>query len=207
MTVINAFKAKRDPDAWAAMLEAAEVTVDLALEDLATLAAAGLGSERASTVAELIDGWADTEVLAQALPRQFVNCYTLRFLKQFTVCLVEVAAKLASPFTEPLACTAEELALAAILDRARALREARADAQSEGPAADALDVVEDLAFEDTDFLHLFSPQDDGIDETDAGQYLGMQSLRFENWLRPFAEGYLVHPFLRQPTPGSAEADE
>lgn len=59
---------------------------------------------------------------------------------------------------------------------------------------DVLGYAEDFLFEDTDFLFLFDPKFDGMDETDVGKYHGMQSLRFEAWLKPFSKRYWVHPY-------------
>ena len=54
----------------------------------------------------------------------------------------------------------------------------------------------DLLFEDTDFEYLFIPARDGIEEGEVGRHLGMGSLAFEDWFKPFGGGSRgpVHPY-------------
>lgn len=64
--------------------------------------------------------FADSD-MADYLPRKHLNRYVLSFAERFLVCLLTVAWKLREPGSQLLACTAEELALRAIIEEARAL--------------------------------------------------------------------------------------
>lgn len=59
----------------------------------------------------------------------------------------------------------------------------------------SMEEVIDRVYEDTDFLFLFDPRYDGVDESELGKRLGMQSLRFETWFDPFDGGSPVHPYV------------
>ncbi len=69
-------------------------------------------------------GWrvADWALVAH-LPSRYLLRYTPLFVKQFFVCVLTVAWKLAQPSWVPLACVAEELALRAIIREAEAVLE------------------------------------------------------------------------------------
>jgi hypothetical protein len=117
------------------------------------------------------------------------------FAKQFLTCLVTVAWKLHAPGVHRLACTAEELALNALLQSAAAARELR------GERADFSE-LRDVAYEDEDYALLFDPAKDGIEETEQGRSMGLANLRFKNWFRPFRDDEPVHPYVR----GSGESE-
>src|SRR5712691_8472544 len=64
--------------------------------------------------------FADTD-MADYLPRKHLSRYNLSFAERFLVCVLTVAWKLREPGVRWLACTAEEIALRAIVEEARAL--------------------------------------------------------------------------------------
>jgi hypothetical protein len=164
-----------------ALLDAIDMLIDESCEDIAAL----------------LDGEDFAQVtLADYLPPRYRHRYNVLFAKQFLTCIILVSWKLRAPGYTPLACVAEELALGAIIQRAKALLE------SDGEASD-FGEFEDNVFEDTDFEQLWDPQLDGLSNSELGRYLGMASLDFRDWFKPFRPEYLVHPYVE---PEAAEAD-
>lgn len=130
---------------------------------------------------------ADKTILGSYLPRRYLSHYTPAFFKQFAVCLITVAWKLAQPEQLPLASVGEELAAWAMINQAKVVLEDE----------DALARFQDLYFEDQDVLFLFVDEMDGIETGPVGQITGMTSLALHNWFRPFSEtdpAYVTHPF-------------
>jgi hypothetical protein len=143
-------------------------------------------------LAALADGeWSVIDsVIAEALPRCYLLAYTPVFARQFFICLVTVAWKLAQPERVPLTCVAEELAAWALIEEAEQVLAEKGQESDFGLFTDDL-------YEDTDFLILFDPQLDGIATSAVGAYLGMGYLGFKDWFVPFGSGDrgAVHPFV------------
>jgi hypothetical protein len=127
------------------------------------------------------------------------------FLKQFAVCILTVAYKLAQPRRVVLSSVGEELAAYAIItaakqqierEREMALEEEDSE-HSQLSAENAFERFIDVLFEDEDFLFLFDPKYDGIDTSPAGRFLQMTSLAFEDWLTPFSDESerMAHPYV------------
>ena len=140
----------------------------------------------------------DNSMFAQCLPPRYLPKYTPLFLKQFFVCILTVSWKLAQPEPTFLASVAEELAAWAIIDAAKAQIELKRE--TEGSQLTAEEAFEDFIeglFEDTDVLFLFDDEHDGIDQSAVGQMLGMSSLSFEDWFKPFSDdpSRIVHPYV------------
>lgn len=116
-----------------------------------------------------------------------------RSSSQARVLIVTVVGwKLFDPAHEHrLSCLAEELALHAIVSRAEAVLE-----EGEEEPVD-FSPLECLAFEDMDFLTLFDPSLDGVEETSTGKYLRMTNLKLREWFEPFNpdRGDAVHPYV------------
>lgn len=126
---------------------------------------------------------------AYFLPSKYLPSYDQAFLRRFLVCVIVVGSKLFDRVHEHrLACTAEELALNAILTRARDVLE-----ETEQNPVD-FRYVENVAFEDADFETLFDPSLDGIEDSPSGKYLRMVNLKLKEWFLPFSEGDVVHPY-------------
>jgi len=148
--------------------------------------------------------FANTE-LGAALPRQYYSRYTLPFLKKFTVSILTVAWKLAQKKHLPLSSVAEELAAHAILTQAKGCFELEQETLEEGmpgskiPPGQAFERFREFYFEEEDFLYLFDPRYDGVDQSPVGEMMAMSSLAFENWWCPFGEGTdlvrLAHPYV------------
>lgn len=166
---------------WKALRDAAVVLVDHLQED----------------VEALMDGGAfEGTFVMSYLPAKYLPSYDLAFLRRFSVCVVVVGWKLFDPAHEHrLACTAEELALHAILRCAEGLLE--------GAEEEPVDFgyLEDMAFEDMDFETLFDPSLDGIEDTPSGKFLRMTNLKLREWFLPFSaeRGDAVHPYADDAT--------
>src|SRR5690606_34990485 len=94
---------------WRALRDAAAILVDHLQEDVEALTDGG--------------AFANTFVMGY-LPEKYLPSYELGFLRRFSVCVVVVGWKLFDPAHEHrLSCTAEELALHAILRCAEGLLE------------------------------------------------------------------------------------
>ena len=134
-------------------------------------------------------------VLGGHLPSRYLHKYTPLFYKEFAVCIITVAWKLAQPTHMPLSSIAEELAARAIIKEAKALT---AEEEEDGETIEQiLDRFIDIYFEDLDFELLFDNTYDGIDESEVGQELGMTSLAFDDWFKPFSgeSSRIVHPYV------------
>ena len=128
-------------------------------------------------------------VLGGHLPSRYLRRYSPLVYKQFAVCIITVAWKLAQPKHMPLSSVAEELAALAIINQTRALIEEDEDGQA------IEEVLEN--FMDAYFELLFDNAYDGIDESEVGQSLGMSSLAFNNWFKPFTadSSRIAHPYV------------
>ncbi len=139
--------------------------------------------------------------LSWHLPVQYSSHYTPLFVKQFIVCILTVAWKLTQPKQIALSSVAEELAAWAILTAAKTQMELDSEGEEqeggEQAAAYAFENMIDEVFEDTDFLFLFERQYSGIHASPVGQLLGMTSLAFEDWMKPFtnAPERRAHPYV------------
>lgn len=129
-------------------------------------------------------------MLGDFLPPRYMPKYTLLFLRQFSVCIITVAWKLAQAQHMLLASVAEEIAAWTII------REAKAILEEDGKTQDPFEAFIDVYFEDTDFLYLFDNAYDGIDESEVGQMMGVSSLAFHDWFLPFSDepSRTPHPY-------------
>lgn len=128
------------------------------------------------------------------LPNRYIHRYTPRFLRQFAVCVITVAWKLAQPEHIPLSSLAEELAARVIIQHAKVVMETDEDMEY---TEDAFETFEDEYFEDLDFEFLYDDSYDGIDETAIAQYMGISSLALKDWFTPFSDepDRTPHPFV------------
>ena len=133
-------------------------------------------------------------ILGGHLPSRYLHRYTPLFYKQFAVCIITVAWKLAQPKHISLSSVAEELAAWAIINQAKVLTEEREDGEA---IEKVLEKFIDVYFEDLDFGFLFDNAYDGIDESEATQELGMSSLAFNDWFKPFSDepSLIAHPYV------------
>ena len=164
-----------------ALANGCDLLIDQVLDDLANILSGGQ------------EDIADT-TLALHLPHRYLPRYSPLFLKQFSVCIITVAWKLAQPEHHPLSSVAEELAAWAIINQSRVPIELDGDTEA---AEQAFDRFIKGYFEDTDFLFLFEDEFDGIDADMAGQLVGMSSLAFEDWFQPISSepSRIAHPYV------------
>src|SRR5688572_31007324 len=131
----------------------------------------------------------DQSYLASHLPRRYLPSYSPVLVRRFFVCVVTASWKLAQRDPPPLGCVAEELAAWAVIQEATAVLEER------GEEAD-FSGFEDRVFADTDFLVLFDPAQDGVEDSEVGRYLGMGPLGIDAWFEPFlGAGSALHPYV------------
>jgi len=136
-------------------------------------------------------------ILGLALPERYTYKYTAQFLQQFVVCVITVAWKLAQPTHLRLSSVAEELAAWAMVSQSIAQLEYEEEENAREESEDSLDLFIKVYFEDLDFLFLFEDEYDGIDETEVAPMLGMFSLTFDDWLKPFSDEpeWIAHPYV------------
>jgi hypothetical protein len=137
--------------------------------------------------------------IAEALPGKYLPKYDDAFLCRFLVCVTSVGLKLRLPGFHPLGCTAEELALHLMIERALVFLD------MEGEEGDFGD-WETYAFEDTDFEWLYQPAQDGIEDSPAGSMLGIGHLHYDEWFLPFNPPRLMHPYADQGEVAPWQAD-
>ena len=135
--------------------------------------------------------YADTPI-GSYLPSRYEQYYDSRFARDWATTVAVVGWKLAQPNEVTLACVAEELALFALIRQAQVLLDLRESESDEQAWSD----FRDLVFEDEDFLFLFNPEFDGIEETEWARQHAVVGLKFSEWLRPFdpASPGSPHPF-------------
>ena len=136
----------------------------------------------------------ENTVLGGHLPSRYLHRYTPLFYKQFAICVITVAWKLAQPEHMPLSSLAEELAAWAIIEQAKVLTEEEKDTEA---IEEALETFIDVYFEDLDFQFLFDNAYDGIDDDEVGRMLGMSSLALDDWFKPFSDepSRIAHPYV------------
>jgi|SRR5690348_5440522 len=164
-----------------ALHEACDVLIDEVFEDLKTI----------EDPKDLVD-----TALGDCLPERYLYRYTPLFFKQFVVCIITVAWKLAQPEHMPLSSLAEELAAWALVRKAQTLIEMGEEGgqTSDDPFGSFIDAF----FEDLDFAYLFDEAYDGIDkEAELAQVLGMSSLSLQDWFKPFSDepSRIAHPYV------------
>jgi hypothetical protein len=103
-----------------------------------------------------------------------------------------VGWKLAQLGDVTLACAAEELALFALIRPGQVLLDLR-ELES---IKEAWGDFRDLVFEDEDFLFLFNPEFDGIEETEWARQHSVVGPKFNEWFQPFdaTSHGAPHPF-------------
>jgi hypothetical protein len=162
-----------------ALHDARVVLPDLVLAEL---------EERPGGVSDA-DWRADPEgdLIVWCLPPHYQARYTLEFCSRFLETIRAAAAKLGATEAEwqlgewhLLNCVAEEMAAYGIMRFADGLW-----ATSHAPFQDAFSRVIGVVFEDTDFLHLWIPAHDGIQDSPVGRRQGIGFLNFDEWFLPF----------------------
>lgn len=123
--------------------------------------------------------------MAEYLPPQHLRRYSTLFVKKFLGSLIVVGWKLGALHVYQLACVAEELAMRALIERAKQNLRERGERADFGRFRTAV-------FADEDFEDLFDPRKDGFEK--LGE-LETANLAFQDWFKPFQAGSPVHPLL------------
>jgi hypothetical protein len=132
------------------------------------------------------------------LPRRYRDEYGVLFVRRIHISFLSMTVHLASAPWAGLACRAEEFALNALITQVRV------DIETQGlPSAaqarinEALLILTDAAFDDTDFAFAFDLAADGIDDPDTveGQAMGIGPLHPRHWFEPFNER-VPHPLVQ-----------
>lgn len=137
-------------------------------------------------------GFAETAI-SNHLPSRYASYYDGLFAREWTTTVAVVGWKLAQSGKPKLACVAEELALNALIREAITQLEMHDEASDEAVWGD----FRDVAFEDEDFLYLFDPAFDGIEnDPEAIEHLTLVGLPFPEWFKPFSpeQSGVPHPF-------------
>jgi len=132
------------------------------------------------------------------LPRRYRDEYDALFVRRVHICFLSVVAHLATPPWAGLACRAEEFALNALLTQVRVDTESQARSPTaQSTTNEALLMLSDAAFDDTDFEFAFDLATDGIDdpETPLGQAMGIGPLHPRHWFEPFSDR-VPHPLVQ-----------
>jgi len=130
------------------------------------------------------------------------------------VAFAVAAGKLGEDSPRPPASVAEALAMHAVLAFAADLL---VDGSGFGLSRDVppataqgyREDVEDVLFEDWDFLLLYEGRADGLGadpEEPLGRLLGTVNLAYEDWFRPLP-GHAPHPYFEGPPDSGADEDE
>lgn len=141
--------------------------------------------------------------LLDELPPRYALQYDARFARRFLVTAIALTTRLTEGSFRQLSCVAEELALRLLL------REAEVTLDTFGlldeGVSSALACFAELVYEDMDHEWLYDDAMDGIDESEAGEALGITPLAITNWFTPFNRDRYVHPYTaNEPEAGPAE---
>jgi hypothetical protein len=162
------------PDHWDALRASIDILIDGFSDDIARLMIDEVGFEHT--------------FMSIYLPPQFKSRYNALFAKKLLVCLITVAWKFDQPGNWPLACTGEQLALRALVERAES------ETELDGKDYDFGDFWE-LAFPDCDLDMLYEPAFDGIEDSDIADEMGARHLHPDRWFEPLYDGIPVHPYV------------
>lgn len=178
MSIGQAYSEALTPREQKTLQSACDILIDHALDDLKSVA-------DAEDVSQTIFG--------VYLPQRYLPKYTYLFLKQFTVCIIMVAWKLALSKKVIFSSVAEELAAWAIIQQAELIMEAEGAEDVKNAFGNFIDVL----FEDTSVELLYDDMYDGMDQTNVGEHLGMTSLYFDDWFKPLSDhpSRIAHPYV------------
>lgn len=130
--------------------------------------------------------------LLDELPPRYALQYDARFARRFLVTAIALTTRLTEGSFLQLSCVAEELALRLLLHEAEVTLDTFG-LLDEGVSS-ALECFATLVYEDMDHEWLYDDAMDGIDESEAGEALGITPMGIANWFTPFNEDRYVHPY-------------
>jgi hypothetical protein len=136
--------------------------------------------------------------MGRTLPRAYLSRLDGDFAKRYAVAAIAVSYKLAQQKPSKLSSStpssvAEEMLLWHMID----LAHERAAEGGRAGSVEAMEFLRDALFQDTDFLFLFDPKFDGIEESRMGEQLGVGHVHSSEWFLPFGNAQDdPHPYLR-----------
>ena len=114
----------------------------------------------------------------ELVPRRYLDRYDEQFLAKFLTTVRKVKTALADPRRVFILNTRlEEIAMHAIL----------ALAEENGLESQTIAELKEDMFEDLDHEWLYDDRFDGIEDSEAGRYLGVHHMRFAEWDEPLLE--------------------
>lgn len=163
-----------------AVMSAAEQIIDECIDDLQELDFDDDGMPEPDR--------AEESFVYAEFPERHRSAYNEGFFRRTLVTAVKVTNDLADPDAPPASCTAEEIIVDAIGQRATSLCELGGIPQPE------IDLAE-MLLEDTDFEYLFDVDMDGIEDDPARQAtMGIFVPDVTGWFSPFNPSSIVHPY-------------
>lgn len=177
-----AFRAARtlSPESRAAIALATVLITDHMFEDLAEVAA----------------GEGVPDIASEYLPPGWLIGLSVGFIKGMVVSMILVGHGLTFASWKGPANTAEELCLKAVLDHAGEVVPDMFKLSNEKRLRNDIERFREVAFQDLDHEWLFQPEMDGIDKSELGETLGIQSLSRRDAFKPFANR-AIHLYLSQ----------
>jgi hypothetical protein len=125
------------------------------------------------------------------LPPMLKSKMNTRLCFNFLHALDLLIFKIFSPTPMRLGCTAEELLLHWMVRNAKICVEEETPKIKNRIEKGLNDYLESV-LEDKDYLYLFDPKFDGVDDLEE---LGTQSLKFKDLFKPFNKDRLTHPMI------------
>lgn len=131
---------------------------------------------------------AEESFVYTGFPERHRRAYKEGFFRRTLVTAIKVAHDIANPDGPEAACTAEEIIIDVIGDRATSICQL---AEIPHPEID----LDEMLLEDTDFEYLFDDDMDGIEDDPARQAtMGIYVPDFDGWFSPFNPSSVVHPY-------------
>lgn len=126
------------------------------------------------------------------LPPRFARHYGPLFVQKFIIVTADITASLARSWRSP-DCVAGELAVRCLLEETETVVELYDLDVPEYWRSD----LEDRLVEDFDYDMLYDPSLDGFeDDREFLDRFRVVPMRFEDWFKPFHDGYSVPPYAR-----------
>jgi hypothetical protein len=143
-------------------------------------------------LAEVTAGDSEPNFATEYLPPSWLIGLSVGFMRGMAVAMVSVGHGLTVASWKGPANTAEELCLKAILDHAGEVVPDMFRLANEKRFCEDIDSFREVAFQDLDHEFLFQPEVDGVDKSELGERLGIQSLSRRDAFKTFAnrEGHL-----------------
>ena len=122
-------------------------------------------------------------------PPSYLDRYDRLFVRRAIVAAASLGQKLAGAGWFDLGSTMEEMLFGTIMESVQ---------NTDVEIGDVFDDLEESVFQDLDYEMLFSPQFDGIENTDTAAQYAHANLRFDEWFAPFPNTSLLNYYFADP---------